>query len=221
MTDKFIPNHQFNLVARQIGLVQRAVETASDPKVVESVRIGAAAAIAEAFPNEAQRDRLRLASIADMREREHFREYLLSLEPLLASFPQVTEKTLAKLFPKVKKLKTPDLAAVDFTRVTYLGWTDIAAGRMYLVYPLDGQLVGIEGRFTPVSKSGVCFLCNRHGDVALFTANTKTKPPGAGVDYYKAIGNYLCTDSAACNRQIADVGALETYVRAVTGIGKQ
>ncbi|MNI79884.1 Fibronectin-binding protein (FBP) [compost metagenome] len=83
------------------------------------------------------------------------------------------------------------------------------------MYPLDGQIVGIEGKFTPMNKKGVCFLCNKHEELALFTAVSKSRPAHSSPDYYKAVGNYLCMDSQECNKNITDVTALERFIQDV------
>ncbi|PYI51778.1 FusB/FusC family EF-G-binding protein [Paenibacillus flagellatus] len=217
MEHPFIRNHHYNLIRKQAGLLQHTCSTVSDPKVVESVRLGAQSKVVEAFPEATAFQRRMLENIADLRTANDAEHYLRSLEPYLAPFDRVTDNQLKKLFPKNKKLKLPDLAAIDFRYVTYLGWTDIATNKMFLVYPLDGRIIGIEGKFTPANKKSVCFLCNRHEEVALFTAIAKTKPANASPDYYKALGNYLCVSSDACNRNVTDVDALEKFVRAVTG----
>lgn len=134
----------------------------------------------------------------------------------LAEFPQLTEKQIRKLFPKNKKLALPDLS-VDYRFVTYLGWVDISSTKLFIVYPLDGQVVGIEGKYTPTHKKIVCFLCNRHSETALFTAVSKARPAHASPDYYKAVGNYMCLDSRECNKHITNVDALEKFIRSVIG----
>lgn len=60
-------------------------------------------------------------------------------------------------------------------------------------------------------------LCNRHQQVALFSAVTKSKPANASPDYYKAIGNYVCVNSDACNKHIMNVGTLEKFIGNVLG----
>lgn len=215
MNQPFIRNHQYNLIKRQAGLLRKACETAVDPKVIESVRADVELRVSEAFPHATESERLTLGKLWTLRLGEEFESYLRSLPPFLEPFAPVTDAQLKKLFPKVKKLRTPDCAAIDFRYVTYLGWSDLAANKLFLVYRLDGQLVGIEGRMTPTNKKGTCFLCNRQEEVALFTAITKSKPPGASPDYYKAIGNYLCVNSEACNHNITDVTALEKFLREV------
>ncbi|REK77638.1 FusB/FusC family EF-G-binding protein [Paenibacillus paeoniae] len=217
MNTPFIRNHHYNLIIKQVELLQQACATVSDKRVVESVRYSAQSNILEALPNASELHQQLLNQLSGLHTAEQFQHYLQSLEPYRTGFPQVTGKQVAKLFPKVKKMKLPDLAAIDYRNVTYLGWLDVGTGRMFLIYHLDDQFVGLEGRFTP-SRKGVCFLCNRHEELALFTAVTKVKPANASPDYYKAIGNYLCVDSEACNRNIRDVTVLENYVRAVTGL---
>ncbi|WP_274649233.1 FusB/FusC family EF-G-binding protein [Paenibacillus humicola] len=217
MCKPFIRNHHYNLIKKQAGLLQHACSTVSDPKVVESVRYGVLAKIAEAFPDASDAQMRKLEKLAELNSAAEFQAYLKALEPDVLEFAETTERQLKKLFPKIKKLKTPALTGIDRSFLTYLGWTDIAANKMYLVYELHGRLVGIEGRFTPVGRKGVCFLCSKHEEIALFSATTKWKPAGASPDYYKAIGNYLCANSRACNRNITDVAALEKFMQDVLG----
>lgn len=217
MDKPFIRNHQYNLIKKQAGHLQRTCNTVSDPKVVESVRYGVQSNVLAAFPEATGHEKQLLEKIFTLRTPGDFQHYLQSLEPFLAGFAPVTDKQLKKLFPKNKKLKIPDLAAIDHRYVTYLGWTDIATNKMFLVYHVNGQLVGVEGRFTPANKKTTCFLCNSLAEVALFSAITKSKPANASTDYYKAIGNYLCVNSDVCNKHITDVTTLEAFIGDVVG----
>jgi Elongation factor G-binding protein, N-terminal/FBP C-terminal treble-clef zinc-finger len=210
----FIRNHQYNLIKKQAGLLQHACNNGADPKVVEAVEYSVQSKILEAFPEATESQKEMLEQVVNLRKSEEFQHYLHSLEPYLEEFSQVTGKQITKLFPKNKKLKTPDLQAIDFRKLSYLGWNDIATQKLFLVYHLNGQLAGIQGRYTPANK-GVCFLCKGIGDVALFSAVTKSKPANASPDYYKAIGNYMCVDSHACNQKITDVAVLERYLQEV------
>lgn len=217
MVQPFIRNHQYNLIRKQAALLLHACDTVSDPKVVEAVRYGALSKIAEAFPEATELQKQPLERLSTLQTAEQLQSYLIALEPLMEAFVEIDPKQLKPLFPKNKKLKLPDLSAVDFRYVTYLGWTDIATRKKFLVYELDGRLVGVEGTFTPANKKGVCFACGRHEDIALFSAIAKSRPANASPDYYKAIGNYLCVDSEACNKHITDVAALERFIRGVVG----
>lgn len=215
MVTPFIRNHQYNLIKKQAGLLRHARNTISDLNVLESVSYSVQSKIIEAFPNATEPHKQMLEQISTLYTAEEFQHYLHSLEPYLEAFPQLTGKQLNKLFPKIKKLKLPELNAIDYRHVTYLGWTDTAASKMFLVYDRDGHFIGVEGRYTPANK-GVCFLCNRLEEVAFFSATCK-KPAGAPPDYYRAIGNYICVDSDICNKNITDVTALENFVQEVAG----
>ncbi|MDQ0877888.1 hypothetical protein QFZ77_006547 [Paenibacillus sp. V4I3] len=215
MNQPFIRNHQYNDIKKQVGLLQSTCNSVSDRKVVESVRYNAQDKLNEVFPEANELQKQALGNITLLQTAEEFQRYLRSLEPYLAEFAQVTENQLKKLFPKIKKLKVPDLTAIDYRYVTYLGWSDIATNKLFLVYHLNGKLVGIEGKYTPTNKKGICFVCNRHEEVALFMAVTKWKPASATPDYYRAIGNYMCVNSEACNKNITDVTVLEKFIQGV------
>ncbi|QJC50723.1 FusB/FusC family EF-G-binding protein [Paenibacillus albicereus] len=217
MIPPFIRNHQFNGIQKQVRLLQQACASAADPKVLRSAREGVLLALHEAFPDADEGQRALLEPIAGWHAADDFRLGLHALQPYRLPFPTPSDAGLRRLFPKVKKLKTPDLAELDLAQTTYLGWTEAGSGRMLLVCGIDGMLIGVEGRVTgAVRGKNVCFACRHHGEVGLFTAVAKHRPAKASPDYYKAIGNYICLDSAVCNRQIEDAGPLERFVRDVT-----
>ncbi|MBB3110042.1 hypothetical protein FHS18_002109 [Paenibacillus phyllosphaerae] len=211
----FIRNHHYNFIARQTELLQQACRTVADLKVVDTVRSSSLAKIAEQFPETTEPRKQLLEQLAYAKTAEEFQAYLRSLELYRSEFGPVTEQQMKKLFPKAKKLKVPNLALMDLRHVTYIGWNDIGAGKMFLVYNLNGQLVGIEGRFTPSYKKGYCFVCNKQSEVGLFSAISKSRPAHASSDYYKAVGNYMCKDSVSCNRQLTDVANLERFIQNV------
>ncbi|WP_127505575.1 FusB/FusC family EF-G-binding protein [Paenibacillus humicus] len=216
MGQPFIRNHEFNLIQKQVKLLQNTCTTVSDPKVVESVRMSVHAVLDEAFQAADSDQRLLVLGLAELSSPQQFAQGVEALEPYRLSFPAVTEGQLKRLFPKAKKLKVPDLDKIDFRKVTYLGWTDIGSGKMFLVHELDGKTAGIEGRFSPAgTKKNTCFLCRGHGEVALFTAVTKHRPQHASPDYYKAIGNYMCLSSDSCNARLTDPAVLDQFFRDV------
>ncbi|WP_217595739.1 FusB/FusC family EF-G-binding protein [Cohnella sp. GbtcB17] len=208
----FIRNHQYNLIKKQVGLLQNTCTTVADPKIVESVRSNMQFKLTEAFPEASEAARDLILRGAELGTAPEFQLYLASLESCRIAFEPGTEQQLKKLYPKIKKLKLPDLDAIDWKAISYLGWSDIAANKLFIVYPLDGRLIGIEGRFTPTNKKGTCFVCNRQTEVGLFTALTKSRPANASPDYYKAIGNYMCADSVVCNGNITDPAPLEQFL---------
>jgi hypothetical protein len=217
MNAPFIRNHQYNFIKSQANAVLYTHRTVSDPKVVESVRLGALAKVSVLFPDIADQRKILLESIADLKTSEGVQQYFQALEPYLIPFPAVTEAQLRKLFPKNKKLKLPDLALFDFRYVSYLGWDDPGTNKKFIVYPRHGQLVGIEGRYTATNKKSFCFVCNRFEELTLYTAVTKKRPANASPDYYNSVGNYLCMNSRECNGNLTDVTALERFLDSVLG----
>lgn len=216
MIQPFIRNHQFNELKKQIGHLQKACTTVSDPKVVQAVRNDTEAKIGSLFEAATSEQKQAFEGLDRLQSVSDFQRYLKALEPFaLEEYAEIAEAKIKKLFPKVKKLKVPDLQDGAYRRATYIGWTDTAANKLFLVYGRNGTLVGIEGRYTPTNKKGVCFFCNRHAEVALFTAVAKWKPAGVSPDYYRALGNYLCVDSRVCNANITDVDVLERYLHDV------
>lgn len=212
MCKPYIRNHQYNVIKKQAGILQNALRTISDPKVLESVRNGTESKIVEMFLDVPDIQKQMLESISKLQTAEDFQKYLRDLEPYLVEFPQITAKQIQKLFPKNKKLKIPDLSAIDYRYVTYLSWTDISTNKLFMVYHLNGQFIGIESKYTPTNKKSYCFLCNRYEELAFFSAKTQKKPANASPDYYKAIGNYLCLNSHECNKNITDITSLEKFI---------
>ncbi|CAG7641260.1 FusB/FusC family EF-G-binding protein [Paenibacillus allorhizosphaerae] len=217
MITPFIRNHQYNLITKQLDLLQHAYNTVSDQKVVESVKYSAEAKIIEAFGHVTEDQQRLLSEISALKTADDFQKYALALEPYVIPFPQVTEKQIKKLFHKNKKLDIPKVASIDYAHSTYLGWIDISTNKMFLVYQQSGQIIGIEGKFTPTNKKSTCFICNKQREAALFTAVSKTRPANASPDYYKAVGNYMCIHSEDCNKSITDVTALEKFIQNVIG----
>ncbi|MCU6713198.1 FusB/FusC family EF-G-binding protein [Paenibacillus sp. J5C_2022] len=215
MCDPFIRNFQYNLIKNQADSVIRALRTVSDPKILESVRFGAQTKVTELYPDAADDRRALLEAVSELKTAEDLQKYMQELEPYLIPFPSVTEKQIRRLFPKNKKLKLPDLSQLDFRYVSYLSWIDIATQKMFLVYDDNGQVVGVEGRYTSTRKKSYCFACNRYEELVLFSAVSKKRTAHASPDYYKSVGNYLCVDGHTCNKNITDVASLEKLIGSV------
>ncbi|NEW05696.1 FusB/FusC family EF-G-binding protein [Paenibacillus sp. SYP-B3998] len=217
MCEPFIRNHQYNFINKQAGLLHQALRTIADQKVLEAVRYGTESKILELFPSVTDMQKQQLEKISALETADDFQKYLKALEPYLMEFPQVSEKQIQKLFPKTKKLKIPDLSLIDNRYVSFLSWIDISTNKLFIVYYLNGQLIGVEGRYTPTNKKSFCFLCNRYEELALFSAISKKRPTHSSPDYYKAVGNYLCMNNHACNKNITDLSSLDKFIATVLG----
>lgn len=149
MSTPFIRNHQYNLIKRQAEFVRKTVQSAADRRVLETVRYSAATNIIDAFTDLTEDQQQMLEQISSLETTDDFQRYMKALEPYLELYPPITLKQIQKLFPKNKKMKMPDLQSIDFRYVTYLSWVDIATNKLFVVYPFEGQFIGIEGRITP------------------------------------------------------------------------
>lgn len=217
MCEPIIRNHHYNFIKNQADSVLRAHQTAGDPKVLESVRASAQLKVMELLPDAPSNLKELLESISNIQSTEAFQRYLQALEPYLMEFPPITDKQIRKLFPKNKKLKVPDLAQIDFRKVSYLSWVDISTNKMYMVYHTDGQFVGIEGRYTAANKKSYCFVCNRYTELVLFSAVSQKRPAHTSPDYYKSVGNYVCAHGQDCNKNVTEMAALEHFIHSVRG----
>lgn len=215
MFEAFIANDQYNTIKKQANAILSAVRNTSDPKVIASIKANAEAEVLAMFPHASSEQKALLREIVNIRTPEDYTRLMRALEAHVTVFPYVTKDQIAKLFPKNKKLTLPDLAAIDFRFLSYLSWLDVATNKMFIVYPLDGKLVGIEGRYTQANKKNYCFICRKFEEIGLFTAVAKKRPANSSPDYYKSLGNYMCMDGHDCNRNLTDRSALESFIRTV------
>jgi hypothetical protein len=217
MNVPFIRNHHYNFIQNQANAVLSAYRTVSDPKIVESVRMGAISGVSELFPDVTDHRKQMLESISGLKTAEDFHQYRQDLESYMIELPAITEQQIRKLFPKTKKLKVPSLADIDFRFMTYLSWIDSSTNKKYIVYHLDGRWVGVEGRYTLTHKKSYCFVCNKFGELALFSAITQKRPANVSSDYYKSVGNYICASGEACNKNVSNIQSLEQFIHTVVG----
>lgn len=213
MNTPFIRNHQLNVIKKQTDFLQNTLRTVADRRVLETVRYTAAATAVNAFSELTAEQRQMLEQISSFESGYDFQRFLDSLEPLMVPYPDITLKQIQKLFPKTKKLRVPDLNTIDFRYVTYLSWVDIAANKLFIVYPYEGQFIGIEGRLIPTNKKGYCLFCNRHQELAFLSVSTK--PVHASQDNIASVGQYVCMDNHACNHSITSTEALEKFILSV------
>ncbi|WLR49828.1 FusB/FusC family EF-G-binding protein [Bacillus tianshenii] len=211
--EPFIRNHHFNFIKQQVYQVLYQINSVKDPEIIEAVKLSAREKVFNMFPDMTIEQQALLRPIAKMRKEEEFSNYLDMLSIYRTKFPKLNTKKLQSLFPKVKKLKMPKLE-LDYKSLTYIGWKDYSSNTIYLVYEMDSELIGIEGKYTPIRQKNMCSLCNQYERVALVTAVNKET---SSVDAYKAYGNYMCIDSDQCNRNIIDVTNLENFVARIIG----
>ncbi|WP_449620120.1 FusB/FusC family EF-G-binding protein [Robertmurraya sp. Marseille-Q9965] len=210
MTEKFIKNEQLNFIKRQIALIKDSIKKNVSPNVLRATIDLANAKIIELFPT-ASVEQQEMLDLSKLKSDDEYEQYIKHLSSFVLPFPEITEQQLKKMFPKNKKLKLPDLSLIDHNHLTYLSWNDLGTNKKFVVYELDGEMVGIECRLTSISKKNMCSICNNFGEVAYFSTVTKAKK-AKNPDYYKSIGNLICVDSAECNKKITNVEYLEAFL---------
>jgi hypothetical protein len=128
------------------------------------------------------------------------------------------EKQLRSCFVNASKREAnqatlPDLAALDWDRLDYLGWRDRKAPLVaYVVVPgADGEPVGVRLRAGDAKggrprRKGVCAWCEdvvATADVSLYVARRGGAPGRHG----NTIGTLICTDFR-CSRNVRRVPLL-------------
>ncbi|PFO06570.1 elongation factor G-binding protein [Bacillus sp. AFS076308] len=216
MTEKFIKNEQLNFIKKQIAMIKDSAKKNIPPNVLAAVIDLANAKILDLISN-ASLDQQEMLDLSRLKTDAEYEQYIQRLSDYLVPFPKITEEQLKKMFPKNKKLKRPDLSEIDHNQLTYLSWNDLRSNKKFIVYELDGKMVGIECNFAPTSKNNICSICNSFSEVAYFSTVTKSKK-SKNPDYYKAIGNLICADSSECNKKITNVDYLTTFLKDSLGM---
>ena len=144
--------------------------------------------------------------------RDKFEKLFEEMKRFVTPMDVPSTKQIEKSFRKVKKMQYPELETKDFRDLSYLGWNDSGTNRKYLLRKIDGRFVGAYGSFSTDVQKGHCAICNQISTVAFFLATTKS----AGDGKYTKKGNYICTDSDQCNRQLTQLATLERFWDTVT-----
>ncbi|MBY0149205.1 FusB/FusC family EF-G-binding protein [Neobacillus niacini] len=216
MTEKFIKNEQLNFIKKQIALIKESSKKNVPQNVLTAVIDLANAKILDLFPNLSL-EKQEMLDLSKLKRDKEYEQYIQHLTDYLLPFPKITEQQLKKMFPKHKKIKLPDLSTIDLNQLTYLSWNDLGYNKKFIVYELEGKIVGIDCEFAPSSKKNLCSFCNSFGDVAYFSTITKAKKSN-NPDYYKSIGNLICVDSSECNKKITNVEYVTTFLKNSLGI---
>nr|WP_285801271.1 FusB/FusC family EF-G-binding protein [Exiguobacterium sp. s26] len=203
-------NHQFNFIREQVEIIRDSRKKSLPASVLQAVIDLANAKIAYLFP-DATPSQLAMMDVSNLKTDESYDVFIEGLRPHVRSFPQVTELQVKKMFPKQKKLRLPDAVSFNVNRMSYMSWNDLRSNRKYIVCEKDHQLMGIELKASSNAKKNICAFCNQFAEVSYCVTITKAKQ-AKNPDYYKAIGTYICTDSASCNENMTNLDALMTFV---------
>ncbi|MFN3364947.1 MAG: FusB/FusC family EF-G-binding protein [Exiguobacterium mexicanum] len=210
MQERFIENHQFNFIREQVETIRDSRKKSLPSSVLQAVIDLANAKIAFLFP-EATPARLAMLDVSKLQTDEAYDRFIDELRPHVRSFPQVSVQQVKKMFPKQKKLRLPDRDDLNVNRISYMSWNDLRSNRKYILCEKNHQLIGIECKASANTKRNICAFCNQLAEVSYCVTITKAKQ-AKNPDYYKAIGTYICTDSASCNENMTNLDALMTFV---------
>lgn len=211
--EPFIRVDQFQFIKVQTQILINGHASVNDRNVLNALKSLASDKVSNLFSNLNEEQRQLLIPITEIEDTAQGDDFMRKLKPYVIPFRKITDQSLKKLFPKAKKLKLPTLIDVDYKELTYLGWDDKGTNKKYLIVPYQNKLIGLNGTYTPISKKGVCMLCNHHSEVGLFMSETKGKAQGTFVRR----GNYICQDSLKCNENLLSLSKLEDFIMLLKG----
>jgi Holliday junction resolvasome RuvABC DNA-binding subunit len=206
--DAFIRNDQYNFISYQTQVLINGYATVNDLGVLQALRALVRDKVMDLFEELGREEMSIIEKITEIKDSTHAEEYLEELKEYVIPFHNVNEKELKKMFPKVKKLRVPDMKEMDYKALSYLGWNDFGQESKYLVTDVDGRLKGIKGTFKNSSKKGLCTICHTFSEVGLFVSQSKKSSRGT----YVKKGNYICQDSVECNGKLKDLDKLDDFI---------
>ncbi|MFP7493157.1 FusB/FusC family EF-G-binding protein [Terribacillus saccharophilus] len=204
----FIRNDQYNNIKEQVQQLVNSSAVVKDIDVIYGLRSLAEDKIMKRFEELSRDEAEMLGRIRDVQDEIDAELFLAQLRPSIKPFPILTEQQLKKLFPKVKQLHLPKLEEVDWEKTSYLGWNDNGQQAKYMVAPHEKEMIAIRGTITPSSQPGICAICNKLESVGLFMADSISRGQGT----YVKRGNYVCRDSAKCNRNLTDINRFYSFI---------
>ncbi len=202
----FIYPYQANFIRNELNKLLRVFYFVGDQRVYHATKDALDFSIKNLFGTLTSEQTSVFKGITEIKGQQDLNDFMIQLRHYVIPFP-FDEDRIRRLFKREKKLSVPDQSGFDFYTMTYLGWRDIGTKHLYLVYPYKGELTGIRTRYTPVNTNNVCSICNHaftESETGLVVAETKSS-------VYKTSGNYMCLDSAICNRQMTNDKAIGKF----------
>jgi Elongation factor G-binding protein, N-terminal/FBP C-terminal treble-clef zinc-finger len=209
--DAFIRNDQYNFISYQTQVLINGYATVNDPGVLQALRALVRDKVMDLFEELGTQEQDMIEKITDIKDSDHAEDFLEALREYVIPFQTVNETGLKKMFPKVKKLRIPDLKEFDFKAISYLGWNDFGQESKYIVAEVNGMLKGLKGTFKNSSIKGLCTICHSFSEVGLFVSQSKKSSQGTFVKK----GNYICRDSKECNGKLKDLDKLDDFIERV------
>lgn len=211
----FLKKQEYNYINKRLNDLNGALRNCNDYRTRDASRDYIQDKILNHLAHLSKEEKV-LLDISELKDSDQIKDFMKNLEPYVYGMQTVSNAEISKLFKKEKKLKLPDADAQNQALV-YLGWFDLATQKLYAVYPVNGQLLGMAAKLTEVKvkQTNCCTLCQHMGpknEVAFVSPLCKRK------DSYRSIGFHICLDSAACNERITSTTRLETILKDVNNI---
>lgn len=215
--EPFIKNHEFNYIKRCMKDLNNSLVLCVDKDIIQANKLYINQKILDNFSN-LSKDQKALLDITNIKEQYQIDFYLEKLLNYVYESPNITNAQINRLFKKEKKFKLPSEDIFNIKN-TYLGWIDNQIRKLFIVYNLNGNLVGMACRISnPEPKSSHrCVLCNHIGkenEVAFVSPICKQ----SSKDAYKSIGFDICLNSKDCNERIVSIDKLEDLLKTVNNI---
>ena len=198
--EPFIQPIQYNMLREQAKKLVNGRRVTKDKAVIKALKGLIEEKSSETFIGLNVDQQKLIDQILDLENKEQLEMYLGEIKEFIIPFPEVSEQTAKKLFPKDKKLKVPKQTVDERSNTVYFCITDLGTNRKYIIYEEAGELVGRRGTYGNQVKKGICAICNHLEDVTMFMINTKKGNEGT----YTKQGNTICMDSVKCNENITD-----------------
>jgi Elongation factor G-binding protein, N-terminal/FBP C-terminal treble-clef zinc-finger len=209
--EPFIRNDQYNFITYQTQVLINGYATVNDQSVLQALKGLVHDKVTNLIGELSLSQQKVLEPIVDIRDTDHAEDFLIGLKPFVIPFPAMSDHAVKKLFPKVKKLKSPGWDEIDLRHISYLGWNDYGQERKYIVAEYEGKLKGFKGTFKNSSKKGICTICNTFSSIGFYMSESKTSAKGTFVKK----GNYICQDSTECNQKLKDKEKLDDFIHRI------
>lgn len=207
-----IQPYQYAFIKRQAEYLANSYASVNDKQTVLTIEAQVKQQISELFIERPAAVTIFLNQLlAGDLTRVKAEKYLQSLKEVVHPFELPSDKQLAKLFKKTKKLTLPDWSELDLREHTYIGWNDPGTQKKFIIAYHEGKLIGVSGSISPTIQKGICPICHATSGVSLFMATVKSSGDGT----YTKRGNYICYDSDTCNQHLENPADLALFLEQV------
>lgn len=207
--ERFIRSDQYHYIKNQSQNLLNGHMTSNDTAVKQALQSITKEKALHLFSDITPEQERLIAQASEVKDDTEAILYFSRLKQYVVPFPKLSEEEIKPLFPKVKKMKIPNVREQDLTELSYIGWNDPGANRKYIITYIDGELTGLSGYYKPLHQKSICSICHEQEKVGLFTSTIK----GGSDEESISRGNYICHDSQKCNENIKSRENLETFVR--------